>query len=137
MTNEICKYHDGEKERFGDPWRIERLLDAHAGGDFDALIDQTKSPNTDISCPAFDQLYTAIRVAFDLKPFDATTGQGATEEFCHDLYKKFRDWQDKKKANTETPPTTQQPMVGTPPSPPAASPPMPNQQKSSMASTST
>lgn len=120
---DIFPYNDGEKDRFGDPMRIERLLDTTAGGSFAKLLQLALSENPDISNPATDRELLCIQTAFEIKPFDPLTGQGTTEEFQFNLYDEFLRWRDKKKANGDSPPSLPTPTVGTPPAPPVSPPP--------------
>lgn len=114
-------YNDGSKDRFGDPSKIDRILEAYANNNLRGLLEQTASPNPELSLPAWESLYAAIRAAFELSPYDPATGLGSTEDFCFSLLESFLDWKDKKKANGGNLPTSSQPTDGQPPVPPDVS----------------
>lgn len=114
-------YNDGKKDRFGDPSKIDRVLEAYANNNLRGLLEQTGSPNPELSMPAWEGLHAGIRAAFELDAFDVATGTGATEDFCFSLLESFQEWKAKKKASIGMPPTSSQPTDGTAPLPPDVS----------------
>lgn len=130
----IFPYNDGKQDRFGDPMRIERVLESHCGGSLYDLMQRSKSENPDLANPATDQILEAICKAFELEPFNAATGTGTTEEFQLALLDQFADWRSKKKANIDLPPNSPTTSVGVPFSGPKPYQPMPSREKSATVS---
>ena len=133
----IFQYNDGTKTRFGDPTRIERLLNAHSGGSIYDVQERSKSPNPELADQAHDVLHMAICAAFELEPFNAATGTGTTEEFRNTLLEAFGNWRSKKKATTDLPPRSPTTSAGRPPSTQAPYPSVPPETKSATVSGST
>jgi len=72
------RYHDGERERYGDSAHIERALYMALGADFTATLDAAEKGNAE----AVGAVCDACRLAFEMRPFDLATGEGATEPEC-------------------------------------------------------
>lgn len=78
-------YFDGQKWRYGDSLRTQRNLYIALGANGDreevaAVLTASASPDPSVSGPATEKLMAAVREAFEMAPFDAATGAGATEE---------------------------------------------------------
>lgn len=126
----VFKYFDGSAWVFGDPLHIYRVLQEQTGGELNRFIRESnaKRPcpctmketppdpnvlcdlcgndghvdNTEVSGPARTAILAAVRVAFELKPFDKVTGEGATEEICDwamDCYQAYMESKKKPAAS--------------------------------------
>ena len=125
MNREIFQYHDGTKERFGDPLVLrDRLIQVSMGelenlrgkvramagakGDFTIVSEGLK---------AREHLIAIARETFGLAPFDDTTGKGTLAEDCLAVTESFLVFLAKKKMSRERTPTTSPPTASTPPTP--------------------
>jgi hypothetical protein len=144
MSN-IFKYFDGQNEVHGDPTAIERKLRLATGGRFYDILRATQKPKdykgwldeiADEKTPeerragllqsvrdanlaadqAAEEITPAIRAAFEMVPFDKTTGQGATDDHCIDAWNAFTAFREQKKSSGEKEPKSATSM-GSAPSP--------------------
>lgn len=103
FNKNIFPYHDGVQERFGDPLRIDRLLNTYLGGDRKGAMQRINSPAPEIAVPAMEKLLNAISQAFGIPRFDDKTGEGVgTEDVLRGTLNKFLDWMIVKKKNIGT-----------------------------------
>lgn len=111
---------DGTMQLFADPLAVRRKLLARTGGKIDEFVDrqrlmfstsqeinngstQEADPGIFIEGSAAEEMIVAAVVhAFDLPPFDPTTGGGATQEYCLLLFDSFNEWREQKKTSGET-----------------------------------
>lgn len=98
QEKQIFKYHTGAAEQYGDPLAIERKLRALTAGQPGKLAAQTADPELDDAswARAEEKLIQAVREAFEMAPFDKTTGQGATDAMCKRLWNDFWGYLEKK-----------------------------------------
>lgn len=102
----IFPYHNGERQVYGDPMALSRRLTIHAGGDIDALVrDWRKDPVLDdagqelpgsraLRLQHEEKIVEAVRKAFQMIPWDDSTGQGATWDQCMTAFEDFlRFWE--------------------------------------------
>jgi hypothetical protein len=96
MDTKIFRYNDGSADVYADPVAVYRRFMEATEGDPDPLLKaaQRPDPGPDGTPPreepgallhrldAERQLVEAARVALPMKPFDPTTGGGATDEQC-------------------------------------------------------
>lgn len=95
---DIYRYHDGSRERFGDPLAIEeRLFRGLEDHDAEALDNQLESKEPAIVYGALAKLLPAARSAFRLAEFDEDTGAGLTREEVLAVLSGFLAWRDEKK----------------------------------------
>lgn len=99
-------YNDGAKDVYADPLRVHRLLVNELKGQHREVLAASRSQSNEIAFPAIERLIAAVRVAFDMTPWDVATGTGATEDDCFNVLDQFLEWQDKKKESAETSPTS-------------------------------
>jgi hypothetical protein len=104
MNLAIFPYHDGERDRFGDPIAIYRKLVQSLGGDLQGWLDRRWADNEQAAAMAWDKVLDAVRGAFEMKPF-APDGSGATDQHCDDTIHAYLEWLEKKKLNTGPTPT--------------------------------
>lgn len=126
---DVFRYHDGHCERAGDPFAIRRRLDACLGNVNRVLADchvadpparpadypgDQPWPPADWSPPeaavmhaaeAKGRLLDAVRVAFEMAPFEATTGTGALESHCEAAFVAYSAFCAKKKPSAASTPT--------------------------------
>lgn len=121
MDKRIFKYFDGESEIFADPSELdfqiahldieqimfpERLADIPTLAD--GTIDHAKINPLDVKLMV-DSSHDAdplIRQAFQVKPFDRTTGKGMLFEEVVELFNDYLTWRNDVKKNMQTPPTS-------------------------------
>ena len=104
-------YWNGEREVYGDPLEINMALVGHARGQLARLIEASKTKGPDgaegdseeerankevlrdranaVAFPALYKMREVARLAFDLAPFDKTTGSGATARDCDRVLTEF------------------------------------------------
>lgn len=76
---QIFQYWDGYNKVFGDPLAIQNTLDFHPVYRADKHPQEAQQSKT-----AWDICVSAYREAFQLRPFDCTTGNGLTDtEVCN------------------------------------------------------
>ena len=107
--DKLFKYNDGESDVYGDPSEIDFQIDhldvqgilfpdrlAMLPLKDDGSIDFDKADPLDIklAADASHDAESLIRQAFQLKPFDRTTGNGLTYEEVLRLYARYIDWRD-------------------------------------------
>ena len=92
---QIFKYWDGYNTVFGDPLAIQNTLDFHP------VYRADKHPMAaEQSKEAWNICVSAYREAFNLRPFDCTTGDGLTDWEVCDLTVKFNLYLAALKKNT-------------------------------------
>lgn len=77
----IFEYHDGQRERYGDPFALWRFLVSHPTANLEALAmaaDQAEEPAT-------TELVGVLCEAFNVSRLDSTTGEGLTDWEILDL----------------------------------------------------
>lgn len=105
--DKIFKYHDGEKEVFGDPYAILRELISGCDGDLAGVVDKWKSPNMQLRVPAINQLLAVARKVFGLAPWVAARGEGVLDQQVQDILESFFEFSAQKKTTHEPSPTEQ------------------------------
>jgi hypothetical protein len=133
-NKDIFQYHDGEKQRWGDPMAIRRRLVLACGGSFQRLWEDYFPDLSKVGLPpeeggltperaaslllaratAGEKFLPAVRQAFQMVAFDEATGAGATEQHCEDAARAFGQFcEDAKKklgnSATSSAPTTSSP----------------------------
>lgn len=93
----VFAYHDGTNPVHGDPLAIWRRLLVHFGGDLNEVIEQGRSDVAAVWAPAIGRLVEAVRLVFDMVPFDPAAGTGATDEDCLAALRSWQGWLAKKK----------------------------------------
>ena len=121
MNREIFQFHDGTKDRFGDPLVLrDRLIQvslgeiwnlrdkvramANAGGDFTIITEGLK---------AREHLIHIAQETFGLPAWNDTTGKGLLAEECLAVTEAFLVYLAKKKMRQEQQPTTSPPSEST------------------------
>lgn len=93
----VFKYHNGIGEVYGDPLEIwGRMLDA-LGGDLSTPMEQARHQEMEVAIPALARIAEAVRVAFEMAPFNPQTGAGATVKDCYAVLKAWNRWLQEKK----------------------------------------
>ena len=123
---------DGSVPLFADPLIVRRKLLARSAGKIDELVDKYRlaheaseavaaNPGALVDPGIFvegdaaqEMLAASVMYAFDLQPFDASTGHGATEKYCLRLLDSFNEWREQKKTSTEMPPSSSPDSDGLP-----------------------
>lgn len=104
---QLFRYHNGEREVFGDPLRIWRRLNNHLEGKgretWEAAAQEANLLEAD---RAQEKIYRAAVVAFDLVPLDPDTGAGCTEDHVKEVLDSFLKWIEQKKSEAENSPTS-------------------------------
>jgi hypothetical protein len=96
----IFTYSDGNKTWHVDPLRVYRRLVTALGGDQNEVLKQARNDDVRIAFPAKEKLSDAARKAFDLEPFDVTTGQGCLDTDAEGILYDFLTWLEKKNQST-------------------------------------
>jgi hypothetical protein len=126
MDRDIFEYEIEGKKLFGDPFEIDqRFEEACIPEDMETIdkwIDQVpRTSDGEIDYDKADRASLAlyhkgtaryvplIRAAFNLAPFDSSTGKGATAVECLELWTSFINWKFNLKKNTDTVPTSVKP----------------------------
>lgn len=84
-------------KRFADPWRVRRRLLQATQGKLNDLLRQWASEEIGERAVAEERRAPVAAFAFELKPFDPATGQGAQEGYLLDLLERFVTWCDELK----------------------------------------
>lgn len=122
MQTHIFKYHNGKADVFGDPLALESSL-IEAVGDLTPLLEKINKVNLNDPLQRLEgiqarrALIAGVRAAFELVPFDSTTGKGMTDDQALGVYLSWCDWTQKKSGNGPDTPSTSQPTDTTPPAP--------------------
>jgi hypothetical protein len=116
MNKDIFRYFDGAVYRFADPLKIDRDLFIAAGCPINVLIEKSKNQDSPEGKRAEGAWIECVRAAFEMKPFDILTGEGATEDDCRRAWQDYTAFLEKKNQNPEPPPPSSTP---TPESTPA------------------
>lgn len=117
----IFEYHDGNNKVFADPLALRRKLYQVFDGDPDRAIQaaakaDTKYDDKGQEIPeepaqllnrmyAEEKLVAGFRQLFDMAPFDRTTGTGASEAMCRQVWAQFVEFLEKNDARGEGSPT--------------------------------
>lgn len=100
----IFQYHNGSGEVWGDPLPIGRHMRQQLGGDPNEALKDARSEDVAVRDAATERLVQAVRVAFDMVPFDKATGTGADEAICLAALDRFLTWnEDQKKSAVSSP----------------------------------
>lgn len=117
-NRKVFPYHDGSQQVFGDPFAINKRLWAAVDGRLEKIAhdaflpplgpgEPERDPSEHVKAIAAQQaLLAAVRQAFEMAPFDRTTGQGATDQDCLDAYDAFITWMAEKKTSSAPTPTS-------------------------------
>ena len=116
-NKKIFKYNDGFNDVYGDPFDIDYRFQESSKMENMELIEKwisevPKDQNGQIDIlgdvgplrlfnEACRKLIPFIRAAFNLKPFDPSTGEGLTSEQVFELQAEYNDWKEGLKKNTE------------------------------------
>lgn len=102
----IFEYYDGSARVFADPKTVSRRLTIAAGGEPDSILaawraepqmeDGKEVPGSRAArLQAEEKLVEIVRQAFEMVPFDKTTGMGATWDHCIDALNGFLEFWEK------------------------------------------
>lgn len=106
-------YHDGEKARFGDPFKINRTLIHLLDGEPNKVIAEYNSKEqSPLKFEATGKLAKAAVQAFELIPFDIIKGKGSKETDALTILFDFMKWCSKKKESQEPTQTSSPPSDG-------------------------
>ena len=114
----IFSFTVGDEKLFADPFAVERTLALYLGGDPKAAGEAIESPIPEIACQAMQRLKAASCAAFDLKPFDKSTGEGTDEGTVLRVFNEFIEWREKKNQTTENSSTLPPSLAFEMPAPP-------------------
>ncbi len=106
--NAFGPYFDGQRERYADPIRVKRVLNALLGGDTQKAVERTCHEVPQVAIEAMDRLVEAACLALELVPFDSATGQGMNEISVIETYNAYIAFVKKKSVigqGTQTWPT--------------------------------
>ena len=109
MRQDIFPYYDGERNRWADPFAVDRILSSYLDGDPTGYREKSLSPIAEISNPAVERMKQAICAAFKLPPFNETDGTGTREDALWEVFDNFVTWRQKKKLTSASLPTSEQP----------------------------
>jgi len=93
----IFPYHNGVALVYADPLAIYRRLVLALDGEPNRWIEESRSDVAVLRVNAEQRLDQAVRVAFEMAPFDPLTGGGATAEFCDAALDAYLVYLDAKK----------------------------------------
>ena len=118
----VFKYHDGEKEVYGDPLALRMKIFIATNGDPNSLSNKVFVPLTHETpqeqlLEAFraqKQIAEIVQKVFNMKPFDPATGSGATIEHCQMIWRMFGRFLAGEKKNTVKLPTASPSSDGLP-----------------------
>lgn len=96
-------FHHGDKHY--DPFVIDRIMNHCLDGDLLGESAKMVSEVPEIAHAATERVKRASCLAFDLPPWDVTTGTGTQENVVMDTWAAFIDWREKKKVSTDPSPT--------------------------------
>lgn len=118
-------FFTGTGAAYGDPIRIRRLLSDLLDGDPKKALENMHSPLTELRVEAVERVLRATVQAFELVPFDKTTGQGLREDEVLARLNDFLSWWSELKKNSATsrisaPPTAPASSAGNPTTSPSA-----------------
>ena len=102
---EIFKYHDGVRDRYGDPFVIARKLKTNQHGDLaalEAMAGEMQEPET-------TQFVQVLREAFGIPPWNDLDGEGLTDWNVMDVFQRFGDYIEGLKKNTSPGPISSPP----------------------------
>jgi len=102
---EIFKYHDGVRDRYGDPLAIARKLKTNQHGDIETLATLCD----DFQEPEASQFIEVVRKAFGLPDWNDQDGSGLTDSEVVELFGKFADYIEGLKKNTSPGPISSPP----------------------------
>jgi len=113
---------NGESQVYADPIRVYRRLHFALDGDPNKYLRDRRSEDQEVAFKAKEHLISAAVYAFEMKPFDPTTGQGVLEENVLPTLKAYLEYMDAKKemglnSQTSSPPIlafTPQSQMGSP-----------------------
>lgn len=88
-------YHDGLSERYADPIAVHRKLVMVLDEDPNHFIRQLKSEVPSIKVRAEIELAAAAVGAFDLLPFDPSSGTGSTQDEALAILYDYIGWREK------------------------------------------
>lgn len=103
---EVFPYHDGTRDRLGDPFRIERILTAHLGGSIKEGLQRLQNPAPEIAIPAGERLLRGVCEAFGVQRWTEANPQGFGESQLMDLFDSFLKWRREVKKKSGTSPTS-------------------------------
>lgn len=118
----VFKYFDGEQEVYGDPLALRTEIFIATNGDPDSLSKKIFIPLTPDTPPeqiieaykAEKKLVEIVRDVFKMKPFDPTTGAGATVDHCRMAWRMLTRFLNGEKKNTVKSPTESPSSAGHP-----------------------
>lgn len=111
MNTKVFSYCNGAEDVYADPLAVYRKLFAALDGDPDAVLGKAAHEDPAVHLPARGQLSEAVRKAFDMAPFDAKTGAGATESDCLAAVWSFCHWLEERKKKAASTPTCAPPSA--------------------------
>lgn len=88
----VFRYFDGARHVYGDPLYVQNALARELRGQVDQVVLDCNSQDDLVATTALRRLLDAVRVAFEMPPFDRATGQGATDRHCRDAYDALTDF---------------------------------------------
>lgn len=106
MKRDIFRYHDGTKERYCDPLKALRAMVRECHGDLAGVVENCKSPSPELAASGAEKFIAAGRVAFEMTPFNAMTGEGAMDEDVLSVLGAFWAFLEKKNATPANLPTS-------------------------------
>lgn len=117
MDTLIFEYRDaGGRQRFGDPWAIERQLRQVLGRDPWRVLAAFRGDDPDQALSAGKLLVVAVCKAFDLGyPFNPATGQGVKEAEWRAAFDAWAEWMEKNVFPASSFPTCSEPTPASPP----------------------
>lgn len=118
---QIFAYYDGARDRHGDPLAIYRRLVRACDGDPERLQEDAESEIPQVASEAEERLMQAVRVAFEMAPFDPVApdpaNAGATDEDCYAALRAYADYLEKKSQTDAYSPTFLPSSAPPPPAP--------------------
>lgn len=93
----------------GDPLAIHYGLLEATDGELSAVVEDARSQDVRTRVLAQRRLAEAVRAAFEMAPFDRTTGAGATMQDCLDACWAFLSYLSQKKTPPASSPTSAPP----------------------------
>src|SRR5262245_37218509 len=78
----VFKYFDGASWVYGDPLEMKRRFAHELGGDANKVLADMDSELEPLRYEATERVLAAVRLVFQMRPFDRAEGSGADEEHC-------------------------------------------------------
>lgn len=98
QERKVFSYYDGAQRVFGDPMRILRGMLREFAGDPNPALENMNHAEAAVWVPAMEGVVAAVRIAFDMVPYDKATGTGATEADCLAALHAWQEYLNSKKA---------------------------------------